>query len=135
MTLSNSNRNILISLELEKANKMMKEAKFCGESGMWNLVGNRLYYSAFHAVVALLLNKGVSIRSHKGACRMFSLHYVQTREFSVDDMSLYSRLQTIRERADYQNDYELTPDEGEEYLKLAEGLLNRIMKFLSEAHS
>lgn len=130
MTLTSNNRSLLIKLELEKADKMMNEAKFCATSNMWNLVGNRLYYSIFHGVIALLLKKEVSIRSHKGACRMFSLHYVYTGEFSVDDQVLYSRLQTIRERADYQNDYNLKPEEGQEYLTLAESLLLRINDYL-----
>lgn len=36
MTLSNLDRTTLIHLELEKADKVMAEAKFCAQSGMWN---------------------------------------------------------------------------------------------------
>lgn len=130
MKLSSSDRKLLINLEIEKSSKIMTEAKFCAESNMWNLVGNRLYYSLFHAVVALLLSKEISIKSHKGACRMFSLHFVYTGVFEVDDQVLYSRLQTIRERADYQNEYDLDPAEGANYLALTENLILRINKYL-----
>lgn len=131
MTMHTDDRQVLITRELNKAHQTMNEAEFCASEGMWNLVGNRLYYSIFHGVVALLLRKEVAVSSHKGAGRMFALHYVRTGEFSSDDHSLYSRLQTIREKADYQSVYELNPEEGSEYMLLAKNLLKKIDAYLS----
>lgn len=134
MSLKAEDRNILIRREFQKAVDTMQEAKYCANGNLWNVVGNRLYYSIFHAVAALLIHKEVAIRSHKGALRMFSLHYVREGIFSSDDQALYSRLQTIREKADYQNTYNLSSKEGTEYLKIAEEFLNKIETYLIDAN-
>lgn len=134
MTLQSEDRQILIKRELDKARETMEEADFCASGGKWNLVGNRLYYSIFHGVIALLIHKELSVTSHKGASRMFALNYVRTGEFSAEDHLLYSRLQTIREKADYQNVYKINPEEGQEYLILAKNLLNKIETYLFDIH-
>lgn len=63
---------------------------------------------------------------------MFALHYVRTGIFSPEDQALYSRLQTIRERADYQNVYNLPADEGRDYFAMSENLLHRMEDYLIE---
>lgn len=132
MTLQSTDRKVLIDRELEKARKTMTEAEFCASGDMWNLVGNRLYYAMFHAIIALLLHKEAPVKSHKGAGKMFALHYVKNGEFTTEDHMLYSRLQTIREKADYQNVYELDPKEGQEYMTMAKGLLARVESYLAD---
>lgn len=46
--------------------------------------------------------------------------------------SLYSRLQTIREKADYQNTYELTQEQATHYMILAKALFDKIEKVILE---
>lgn len=131
MTINTADRKTLIGYELEKSERTWNEAEFCANGNMWNLVGNRLYYSVFHAVIALLLMKEIGVQSHKGATRMFAMHYVKTGIFTEDDQMLYSRLQTIREKADYQNVYELNEEEARTYIELAQDLLGRIKTYIA----
>lgn len=128
MTLDPTNRSNLVRLELEKARRTWKEAEGNYRIQLWNVVGNRLYYAIFHAVVALLIKNGISINGHKGAVIMFGKHFVKTGHFTPEEGSLYSRLQTIREKADYQNVYELTPQEALHYKTLAKVLFDKIEK-------
>jgi len=68
--------------------------------GYWDLVANRLYYSVFHAVNAMMLADGLKTSTHKGISSQFGFHYVLTGKFSREEGILYSRPQTMREKAD-----------------------------------
>jgi hypothetical protein len=46
----------LVKYRLEKAKETFEDAQLLIESKRWNSAINRLYYSAFYAVIALLLN-------------------------------------------------------------------------------
>lgn len=132
MTLHPNDRSELVQYELEKARKTWKEAEGNYNIQLWNVVGNRLYYAVFHAVAALLIKNGISISGHKGAVIMFGKHFVKTGLFTPEEGSLYSRLQTIREKADYQNTYELTQEQASHYMILAKALFDKIEKVINE---
>lgn len=132
MTITPENRQELVRLELEKAKRTWKEAEGNYSIQLWNVVGNRLYYAIFHAVAALLIKHGLSIKGHKGAVMMFGLHFVKTGIFTSEEGSLYSRLQTIREKADYQNVYQLTSEEALHYMTKAKSLFKKIERAILE---
>ena len=50
MTLSPTERKIVVSLELEKANNIFSQIEVLQNAGFWDNIANRLYYSLFHAV-------------------------------------------------------------------------------------
>ena len=105
MTLDSSQKLTATKLMLEKSDKNFEQAIRTADLGYWDLVANRLYYSIFHAVNALLLIDGIKTGTHKGTSIQFGKSYVLTGIFSRLDGILYSRLQTMREKADYQNVY------------------------------
>lgn len=127
MTLTNDQRNIAIGLLIEKSHRNMEQAVKNAGLDYWDLVANRLYYSLFHAVTALMLADGIKTSTHKGTSSQFGRHYVLTGLFSREDGMLYSRLQTMREKADYQNTFNLTPDQGSELIAKADDLQRRIV--------
>ena len=53
MTLSISERKIIVDLELEKAHKIYSQIEVLEKAEFWDNIANRLYYSLFHAVSAL----------------------------------------------------------------------------------
>lgn len=91
---------------MKKACKTFNQVERLAEENMWDFVANRLYYALFHAVLALLINDGHSVGTHRGVVAMFGMHYVKTGIFSIDDGKLYSRLQTMREESDYNCSYQ-----------------------------
>lgn len=101
MSLNDEERGLVVSLELEKAFSMMVQARLGKDNKMWDMVANRLYYAAFHAVCALLINGGFEVETHRGAAIRFRQYYVVTGVFSVEESHLYSRLQQLREEGDY----------------------------------
>lgn len=105
----------------------MEQAVRNSEMEYWDLVANRLYYSVFHAVTALMLADGITSATHKGTSSQFGRHYVLSGMFSREDGMLYSRLQTMREKADYQNTFTLSPEQGEDLIDRARQLQQRII--------
>ena len=131
MTLDKVQRQTAILLLLEKSSKNMEQAISVANLGYWDLVANRLYYAVFHAVNAMLMVDGIKTGTHKGTSIQFGKSYVLTGIFDRQDGILYSQLQTMREKADYQNVFVLKEDEGERIIAEAEKLRTRICDYVS----
>lgn len=132
MTLDLSNRIIAVKLLLEKSDKNMEQAIRIADMNYWDLVANRLYYAVFHAVNAMLLIDGIKTGTHKGASIQFGKSYVLTGIFSRSDGILYSQLQSMREKADYQNVFNLEIEEGKKFIELASDLRMRICQYVNQ---
>lgn len=97
MNLKEEDRQIMVSLELEKADSTFAEHEGLTEKGYWNTLANRLYYALFHAVSALLINDSREVGSHRGAAIRFHQYYIRTGVFTEDEGSFYSQMETLRE--------------------------------------
>lgn len=64
--LDSQQRRDIIQYRIEKSYKSLEEATAVAKLQYWNLTGNRLYYSVFHMASALLLDKGMSAKTHAG---------------------------------------------------------------------
>lgn len=131
MSLDISQKHIAVRLLLEKSDKNMEQAVRTAELGYWDLVANRLYYSVFHAVNAMMLIDGIKTGTHKGTSVQFGKSYILTGIFSRQDGILYSQLQNMRERADYQNVFILKEEDGKKLIEAAEELRNRICSYVN----
>ena len=83
MRLTDEERKILVNMEYEKAVTFLAQAEGNAGLGFWDVVANRLYYSVFHAVSALLINDSHKVGTHKGAILMFGQHYVNEGIFPM----------------------------------------------------
>lgn len=133
MTLDLNLKKTVIEQLIEKARRNMDEAIFNASHGYWDCVANRLYYSIFHAVNALMMKDGIKCNTHKGVSSQFGLHYVKTGIFPKEDGYLYSRLQTMREKADYNNVFHMDEIEGNDWLEKTESLLDRLIEYLKSS--
>ena len=78
-------------LRIETAYQTYQAAKVLSENGYWNSVVNRLYYSVFYAVNALLVSNEIYTRSHSGMRTQFSKYFVKTGKNEL----LRSKLRSI----------------------------------------
>ncbi|MBR4483152.1 MAG: HEPN domain-containing protein [Paludibacteraceae bacterium] len=108
MSLTDEERKTIVSLQLEKAHNNFDQIPLLCKVGYWDNVANRLYYSLFHAVSALLIHDGHEVSSHRGAVSSFGQYYIVTGVFSIEDGRHYSRMQSLREKADYNCTYYAT---------------------------
>ena len=66
----------LVQYRISRSSETLREAETMIQNNFWNAAVNRIYYSCYYAVSALLLKKGVETNSHKGIRQMFGLHFI-----------------------------------------------------------
>jgi len=66
-------RKEYVNYRIESAHKTFDAAKILAENGFWNSAVNRLYYSLFYAVNALLVANEIPTKSHSATKSQFSL--------------------------------------------------------------
>jgi uncharacterized protein (UPF0332 family) len=69
-------RKSYVQFRMESAYKTHEAAKLLFEKGFWNSSVNRLYYSVFYAVTALLVLEGIQTKTHASVKSQFSQRFV-----------------------------------------------------------
>ena len=92
-----------IHYRIESARTTLKAAIVLAENGFWNSAVNRLYYSLFYTVSALLYTTGISVKKHSSVKSQFTLHYVKTGKIDKKYGQLLSDLFDWRQKGDYEN--------------------------------
>lgn len=95
------NRQDYIDYRFRRAEESFEDALIMVESERWNTAMNRLYYACFYAVIALLLQKNVTKKSHDGARRQFGLLVVKEGLVEKRLGKLYTKLFDSRQMGDY----------------------------------
>ena len=126
MSLSEEERKILVNLEYEKAQSIFAQIDGLCSLGYWDNVANRLYYALFHAVSALLIHDRHNANTHRGVVALFGQHYIKTGVFTLNDGRLYSQLQTMREKGDYNCFYQTDEEEVRPMIEPSRSLIERI---------
>ena len=131
MSLTDEERRIIVQLEIEKAQTIIAQIENLRALQYWDNIANRLYYAVFHAVSALLINDGHSVNTHKGAVVLFGQHYIKTKIFDMTDGKLYSQLQTMREKGDYNCAYQTSEEEVLPLIEPTYLLIDKIAKYIT----
>ncbi|MBR1503996.1 MAG: HEPN domain-containing protein [Prevotella sp.] len=131
MSLKDEDRRIIVTLELERVDKTLKEMDIQRRNGLWGMVANRLYYALFHAVSALLISDQHEVGTHRGAVNRFSLYYVKTGIFTNEEGRLYSQLQSLREDGDYNCSIDIQQNEAEEKIEPTLKLIEKIKQYIA----
>jgi hypothetical protein len=104
-------RPAAIREELARADTALAAADHLARGGFSADAVSRLYYSLLFRVRALLLTKDLEPRSHEGALRLLSLHFVKSGRLDREAAHLFSRLMKYREEADYTASIEYTAED------------------------
>ena len=91
----------LVSYRLEKARETLEDARILAAAGRWNACVNRLYYSCFFSVSALLIQCDLSSSKHSGVRGLFNQHFVKTGKVSKDLAKIFNDLFERRKESDY----------------------------------
>ena len=132
MSLDETNRPVIVRLEIEKAYNTLMEAEIMMRENMPSGAAGRLYYAVFHAVSALLVHDKSRIKSHKGAYTMFCLHYVNTGKVPREYGNRYRQLEIMREESDYNCFYEVTVEELQKQIPIAKEMIDTIAAMVKE---
>ncbi len=112
---------------------MLEEAEFLSEHQYWNTSVNKLYYPCFYAAGALLASIGVIPKTHAGTQQMFSLHFVKNGIFEKASNALYNKLFDMRQKADYEDEFDYEEADVIPLIEPAKVLIAQIKNILYPA--
>ena len=118
---------------IESARKTFEAAKVLAENEFWNSVVNRLYYSIFYAVNALLVMNEIQTKSHSATKSQFSLHFVKTGKFDKKYGKLLSELFDWRQKGDYENIFDYDNDSVQPLFEPVNEMIRLIEKEINNA--
>ena len=131
MGLNDEDRKTLVGLELEKADRFLKQAGLMCDLEQWDMAANRYYYACFHAVQALFVDRGLSSRRHAGMLTQLGLHFIKTGIIEDRLGAFLSRMEQLREKGDYNCLFDVTKDELLTFVEPAHELVNKIRQLTS----
>jgi len=123
----------LIKKRLANANTTLSEVEILIENKLWNIAVNRLYYSCFYAITALLYNFDMDTKTHNGVQNLFGLHFIKTGLIDKNFGKFYSALFEMRQDADYEDFVDYGKDDVLPLVPQAAAFIDRIVVVLSEA--
>lgn len=91
----------LVRHRLERARETMVVAKWALDNDHLNDAVNRLYYTCFYAVSAVLLTEGYASSKHSGILSLFIRHWTSTGRLPERLSRFYKELFKYRQHADY----------------------------------
>ncbi|OFX54742.1 MAG: hypothetical protein A2046_04890 [Bacteroidetes bacterium GWA2_30_7] len=96
--------NDFINYRLNRAKETILEVEVLIENKFWNTAINRMYYSCFYVVGAILVKNKIDVSSHSGSRQKFGHLFVQSGKISKDLAKCYTELFEKRLKGDY-NDF------------------------------
>ena len=131
--MTNEERREYAKYRIESARKTLEAAKILSENGFWNSAVNRLYYSVFYAVNALLVLNEIQTKSHSATKSQFSLYFVKTGKFDKKYGKLLSELFDWRQKGDYENIFDYNESSVQPLFKPVNEMIKLIEKEIKNA--
>ena len=125
------NKQDIINYRIQKAHLTFQEAQSLIQSGFFSGAVNRLYYSCYHSVKALLLKNDIKASTHNGVRTEFFKHYIKTGILDKKISILYSDLMNKRQESDYDDFLEFDKDDVIPLIEEVKAFLNQIEKLIN----
>jgi uncharacterized protein (UPF0332 family) len=99
--MNDRDKKLFISYKIGRAESTLTEISNLIKFGYLHTSINRIYYTCFYSVQALMATIDLYPKSHSGLLRMFSLHFVKEGKVPSKLSDLYISLFHERQLADY----------------------------------
>ena len=93
---------------------------------------NRLYYAAFYATIALLLNSGIQVKSHNGVKQKLGEEFVLKGIISKEFAKTYGILSDYRHKGDYDDLFDFDKEVVERLMKSVKEYIDRIEEIINQ---
>ncbi len=123
---------ILSQARFEHAEECLVAAKNLMENGHLKSSANRAYYAVFHAMRSVLAFDEIDMKHHSGIISEFRRLYIKSGIFSVEMSQIISVLFDVRTDSDYDDFFDIAPDELQEYVRKSEYFLSEINAYLQK---
>jgi uncharacterized protein (UPF0332 family) len=125
-------KNDLINYRIARAKDTYDDALILSEKEKWNSTINRLYYAAYYAVMAVLLDSDLKPTTHNGTKSNFSEYFIKTGKIEARYGKMYSQLFTWRQKGDYDDLYDFQKDNVIPYFEPVNELIMIIEKMIKK---
>lgn len=119
-----------IKYRIQRAKETYQDAIFLFEKGSLNSCINRLYYSAFYAVIALLLANDIEVKSHNGVKQKLGEEFITKGKLSKIHAKTFNLLSDFRHKGDYDDLFDFEVELVERLLSPVKELIDSIEKLL-----
>jgi uncharacterized protein (UPF0332 family) len=98
---NNTTTSSRITQYLDDAHTTVSEIETLLEHNFLKAAVSRMYYACFYAVTALLMHKGIKVKSLSGAIQMMDVHYVKPGLLPIRMCQFYTLVHNSRIEGDY----------------------------------
>ena len=130
MTLDREEKKTLSKYRLEKAERLLEDARLLFKESRWESSVNRSYYSALNAAKAALILFGVDPKTHEGVKTMVNKNLISDGLIGQEYGKLFRNLLSEREDADYTDYVMIDAADAEEALQNASILIEKIKEVI-----
>jgi len=99
--MNSEQKKILINYRMERARESVRAAQLLYENNMLTSAMNRIYYSLFYAVQAILVLNNVSFSKHGQVKGYFNKEFIKTGLLPIELGKLYNNAFEFRQKFDY----------------------------------
>ena len=124
------NKKILSGYRMQKAIETLKDANIIFKSGHLHSCVNRIYYSIFYAVNALLIRHGMYSAKHSGVRSLFNRELVNKGLISGESGDFYNSMFENRQEGDYKDLPKFERKEVKNWLEQAGVFIKEVNKVL-----
>ena len=123
----------LVAYRLVQAAETLEEAIFLLEGGKsLRAVTNRVYYSMFYAILALLIDEPFASSKHSGVLAYFNRRFVNEGVFTKEIGRAINRAFELRQQGDYRENVELSLEQVKPLIEAATAFLSMVKVYQQE---
>ena len=125
-------KQTLVKYRLEQANESVKAAQLLFENKLFTSAMNRIYYSMFYSVQALLVLNEKAFSKHGQVKGYFNKEFIKSGVFPKEFGKLFNTVFEYRQKFDYVD--LLVPEEEliSDYIIEAQKFIDKISSFLND---
>jgi len=128
--MTGKNVKALVDYRMEKSRESLEAARVMVKEKMLAFAMNRIYYSMFYAVQALLGKRAIFFSKHGQVKGYFNREFIKSGLLPIDMGRLYNKAFEYRQKFDYVDFAIPEEDMVIEYIEKAEQFVNNINKYL-----
>ena len=133
MTLQKEDRNVIVTLRLQRAKETLIEAKGNIQLGFWRTSANRLYYACYYAASALLIQNGLLTHTHAGVINQLGLHFVSKDMISKEEGKFFKQLFQLRQNGDYDDWFDIKEQDVLPLVEHTENFITKIENLINNS--
>jgi uncharacterized protein (UPF0332 family) len=119
-------KNDLLTYRRKRAQGSLQDAKILfRENSLYSAV-NRIYYSLFYEVSALLATLDLASAKHSGVRAIFNEQFVKTGKVSIETGKFYSVMFDFRQKSDYGDFVQFEHAKVQEWIAKAEECIREL---------